>query len=120
MPAVARKNQVDIVQCIDGTPGSLCSPGVFRCDSPSIQATLAGSDNVRVNGIGVVREDDVMKPHPAPECNCPLHQPVLTAFSSKVFVNGKRLGRLGDLYTPGHVIASGSSNVFDGSPQTSG
>lgn len=118
MPAVARKNQVDSVNCVDGTPGSDCSPTVKRCDSPSIQATLAGSSNVLVNGIGVVREGDVMVPHPAPECNCPLHAPVLTAFSSKVFVNGKRLGRLGDLYTAGHVISSGSSNVFDGSPQT--
>jgi len=119
MPAVARKSATDIVDCVDGTPGSLCSPGVFRCDSPSIQATSAGSGDVIVNGIGVVREGDEMIPHPAPECGCPSHAPVLTAFSSTVYANGKRIGRIGDLYTPGHVIASGSGDVFDGSPQAS-
>jgi len=119
MPAIARKDETDTVDCVDGTPGSDCSPGVKRCDSPSTQATKAGSGDVIINGIGVVREGDIMKPHPAPECNCPLHAPVLTAFSSKVYANGKRIGRIGDLYTSGHVISSGSGNVFDGSPQTS-
>lgn len=119
MPAVARKNATDQVDCVDGTPGSVCSPGVKKCDSPSTQATNAGSGDVFVNSIGVVREDDIMIPHPAPVCGCPAHAPPLTAFSSKVYANGKRIGRIGDLYTAGHVISTGSGNVFDGSPQTS-
>lgn len=118
MPAVARKNEVDTVDCVDGTPGTPCDGGAKNiCDNPSIQATKAGSSDVRVNSIGVVRLGDVMKSHPAPVCGCAPHAPVLTAVSSLVRANGLGIGRIGDLYTSGHVISSGSGDVSDGSPQ---
>jgi uncharacterized Zn-binding protein involved in type VI secretion len=112
MPAVARKNSVDQVQSPHGT--GVC------CVSPTIHSTDQGSSDVFVNGIGVVREDDTMIPHTYPGPCCDIHVPPLKRFSSKVYVNGKRLARIGDVYilAGDHVIITGSSNVFDGSPQT--
>lgn len=115
MPEVARKSQVDLVASPDGTPGTPCDAG-FICNSPSIQATDAGSSDVFIMGIGVVREGDAMIPHPAPICGCPLHAPTLSTFSSRVYANGRRIGRIGDAYA-GHVIITGAATVFDGSAQ---
>lgn len=112
MPAVARKDSADSVQSPHGSG--------FCCVSPAVHSTDQGSDNVFVNGIGVVREDDLMIPHTYPGPCCAVHSAPLKKFSSKVYVNGKRMGRLGDVYVAAgdHVIISGSGNVFDGSPQT--
>lgn len=118
MPNVARKASVDTVDCVDGTPGTPCDGGSKSiCDSPSIQATDAGSSDVFVEGIGVVRIGDPMIPHPAPVCGCGPHAPPLTVASAYVYANGLRIGRIGDLYSGGHVISSGASTVIDGSPQ---
>lgn len=112
MPAVARMSGTDIVASPDGNPSPPCPGPIPRCDSPSIQATQAGSGDVRVNGIGVVRAGDAMKPHKH-GCGCPMHAPTLSSFSGTVRVNSKGVGRLFDNYSA-HVIASGSGNVFAG------
>lgn len=111
MPAVARKDKEDSVESPHGTGD--------ECKTKATYHTDAGSSDVFVNSIGVVREDDAMESHPKP--GCVAHQPTLKSFSSKVYVNGKRLGRLGDAYILDgtHPIKSGSKNVFDGSAQTS-
>lgn len=111
MPAIARKNSTDSVQSPHGT-----GP---ECTSPEVDSTDVGSNDVRVNGIGVVREGDTMIPHNKPGCTT--HAPPLGSFSSLVFANGKRIGRIGDAYIGDgvHPIISGSPTVFDGSPQTS-
>lgn len=111
MPEVARKDSVDAVQSPHGT--GIC------CVNPMIHSTNAGSDNVFVNGIGVVREGDAMIIHKYPGPCCNDHAPPLTIFSSKVYVNGKRIGRKGDFYVGdgAHEIITGSANVYDGSPQ---
>lgn len=111
MPAVARKNKTDSVKSPHGVGAECKSPATYKTDE--------GSSNVFVNGEGVVREGDKMEKHPKP--GCANHEPVLKSFSSKVYVNGKRLGRFGDAYKEAgdHIISSGSENVFDGSPQTS-
>lgn len=115
MPAIARKAAVDLVDSPDGTPGTPCDGGAKKiCDSPSTQATAAGSSDVFIEGIGVVREGDAMLPHPAPVCGCGTHAPTLSSFSSRVYANGKRIGRVGDDYA-GHVISTGASTVIDGS-----
>ena len=117
MPNVARKNAVDLVDSPDGNPGTPCDGGAKKiCDVPSIQATAAGSSDVFIEGIGVVREGDAMIAHPAPVCGCSPHAPALSVFSALVFANGLRIGRIGDSYD-GHVIITGASTVFDGSPQ---
>lgn len=117
MPAIARKAAVDIVNSPDGNPGTPCDGGArVICDVPSIQATAAGSSDVFIMGIGVVREGDAMISHPAPVCGCAPHAPTLSTFSSRVYANGLRIGRIGDDYA-GHVIVSGAPTVFDGSPQ---
>lgn len=106
MPEVARKDQTDTVQSPDGS-GACCA-------DPSVQYTDEGSDNVFVNGIGVVREGDKMIIHDFDGPCCNPHQPVLDSYSSSVFINGKRVGRKGDTYGGDHVISSGSSSVFIG------
>lgn len=111
MPAVARKDGTDSVKSPHGSGD--------ECKSETTYHTDAGSSDVYVNNIGVVREGDVMEGHPKP--GCVTHKPTLKKFSSKVYVNGKRLGRKDDVYVldGDHPIISGSENVFDGSPQTS-
>ena len=103
MPGVARKSGTDTVASPDGTGAG--------CASPTTQATDAGSNDVIVNGIGAVRQGDVMKTHPGPGCGP--HSPALSSFSSTVIVNGKGVGRLGDAYN-GHVISSASLDVIAG------
>jgi uncharacterized Zn-binding protein involved in type VI secretion len=117
MPEVARKSAVDLVASPDGIPGTPCDGGARKiCDSPSTQATAAGSSDVFIEGIGVVREGDAMISHPAPVCGCAPHAPVLTSFSAHVYANGLRIGRIGDDYSA-HVIITGATTVIDGSPQ---
>lgn len=116
MPEIARKAEVDTVDSPDGTPGDPC-PGDVKCNSPSIQATKAGSSDVFIMGIGVVRETDKMKSHPSPACGCAAHAPTLTVCSSRVYANGLRIGRKGDAYGGDHIIISGAPTVFDGSAQ---
>lgn len=75
---------------------------------PSIES----SDNVFVNGIGVVREGDAFEKHCDDDNNC--HTGVLETGSATVFVNGRGLGRVGDSLDCGDVIAEGSPNTFSG------
>lgn len=104
MPAVARKNQTDKVFSPHGSG--------YKCLAPTTQATQAGSSRVFSDGIGVVRQGDNMKVHPAP--GCAPHDPPLDSGSGRVFCEGKGLGRIGDTYGGEHPIISGSSRVFSG------
>ncbi len=99
MPAIARKSGTDAVSINHPT-----------CQGST--ATNAGSGDVLVNNVGVVREGDVVESHTHSPPACPQHAPGLSSFSSNVFVNGKGIGRLGDSYGCGATISSGSSNVF--------
>lgn len=121
MPAVALKDGNSSVSCTDGAQGSPCGKRVYHWDTPTTQASAAGSSDVFVNGIGVVRQDDAMSSHPDgnPCVGSPVnHAPALSSFSSTVFVNGKGIGRIGDHYDSdghfSHAISSGSGNVFAG------
>jgi uncharacterized Zn-binding protein involved in type VI secretion len=104
MPAAARDGGTDSVSCPHGTGRN--------CASPETIATDAGSGNVFINGVGVVRAGDAVQVHNAP--GCVPHAPPLSSFSGTVFANGKNIGRVGDSYACGAVIASGSGNVFVG------
>lgn len=106
MPEVARKDSIDRVQSPHGS--GVC------CVNPTVHSTDKGSDNVIVNGHGVVREGDTMIPHLTSDGCCGIHAPPLTTYSSTVFINGKRVGRKGDEYEGGHVIITGSDNVIIG------
>jgi len=119
MPAVAQKGGSSSVAATDGAKGSPCGKNVWHWDTPTTQASDAGSSDVFVNNIGVVRDGDIMVSHPDgnPCVGSPVnHAPALSTFSSSVFVNGKALGRVGDKYDSDghydHTITSGSSNVF--------
>lgn len=104
---IARRDGVDQVASPDGS-GHCCA-------EPSTQTTWEGSDNVFVNGIGIVREGDAMITHNYDGPCCVPHAPVLDTFSGTVYCNGKRVGRVGDAYGGDHIIITGSTNVIVGS-----
>ena len=121
MAAVALKGGSSSVACTDGIIGSGCAPSKHHWDTGSTQASDAGSADVFVNNIGVVRKDDAMASHPdgtpcvaSPEN----HTPTLSTYSSTVYVNNKNIGRIGDKYNSDghfdHEITTGSADVFAG------
>lgn len=119
MPAVAKKAGNSSVKCTDGAKGSSCGQNVWHWDSGTTQKSDAGSSNVFVNNIGVVRKDDAMISHPDgdPCVSSPVnHAPKLSTYSNNVFANNKNIGRIGDKYDSDghfdHEIKTGSSNVF--------
>ena len=78
-----------------------------------------------VNNIGVVRRDDAMASHPNGEpcvASAVNHTPILSTYSSTVYVNNKNIGRIGDKYNLvgadatvyDHEITTGSADVFAG------
>lgn len=101
MPAVARNGGNDTVSINHPT-----------CQGSTV--TAAGSGNVFVNNIGVVREGDAVESHTYSPPSCPSHAPGLVSFSGTVKVNGKGIGRIGDSYGCGATISSGSGTVFAG------
>lgn len=107
MPAVVRKDAADTVASPDGA--GVC------CVAPTTQFTDQGSGTVFVNAIGAVRIGDRMIVHPYPGPCCAPHAPPLVSASATVFVEGRGIGRLGDVYDDGsgaHVLSSGSADVF--------
>lgn len=71
---------------------------------------IQGSDNVFVNGCGVVRNGDVVAAHGIPPHSPP---PAMIAQCNNLYVNGILVVNQGDSATCGHTI-SGSGNVFVG------
>lgn len=104
MPAVARGNGTDTVFSKTGSGPN--------CSLPIVTATDECSSDVFVEGDGVVREDDQIQNHSA--AGCSPDTSVVTTFSSTVYINGKRVARIGDQYTGDNTITSGSSTVFIG------
>jgi uncharacterized Zn-binding protein involved in type VI secretion len=82
-------------------------PGVARKNTDAAGGVaIEGSENVFVNGFGVVRIGDDIAAH-----SVFLHlTPVMAEGSTNVFVNGIGVCRAGDSATCGHII-SGSDNV---------
>ena len=121
MPAVAQKDSVSTVTATDGAQGSLCAtrPNRYNWNTGTTQTSDEGSNDVFVENIGIVREDDAMISY-ADGSPCTVsainHAPKLSTYSSNVFVNGKRIGRIGDKYDSdghySHTISSGASTVF--------
>jgi len=68
------------------------------------------SVNVFVNGILVPVSGNLVAPHP--KSGCSPDESTLSG-SSKVFVGGLGIGRLGDKYGD-NIVTKGSSNVFAG------
>ena len=103
MPAVSR--QGDSVLSPNGSG--------FKCRMP-LKTTVGEVNSVKVyvNNILVVVQGNKVTPHPLPGCTA-IDEAALSTFSSKVFVGGKGIGRIGDLYND-NVITQGSPTVFAG------
>ena len=121
MPAIAKKDGQSSISATDGIIGSLCGvkPNRYNWNTPSTQVSDGGSDDVFVEGVGVVRDGDAMETHPdGSPCTVSAinHTPTLSTFSNNVFANGKAIGRIGDKYNQGtsfdHTIITGASTVI--------
>ena len=98
MPAVCRGDSVD--------------SDVIHCSTPKRNQR---SDNVKVNGTGISREDDNNTTHAKPVGDtCMDHAASIATGSTTVFINGKGCGRIGDAITDCTSVATGSENVFAG------
>ena len=100
MPAVCRVGD-------SLSTGHACA-GSTTIASPNTDGT------VRANGKAIIVVGAPTVSHPfAPVPLCLPHVANLNAGSSKVFINGKRVGRVGDSADAGQMT-SGSPNVFAG------
>lgn len=95
MPAATRIGDADVTHC----------SGMVRAQ---------GSSDVFVNGIGWSRQGDINTTHLLPGTPCPAHTAPITTGSSKVIVNNKGAGRVGDAITACTSVAAGSPDVFAG------
>jgi uncharacterized Zn-binding protein involved in type VI secretion len=68
---------------------------------------ITGSNDVFVNGAGIVRVGDTVAPHGHGTS-------YMINGSSTVFVNGLAVCRVGDVASCGHTGTGGSSNIFAG------
>ena len=102
MPSVAREN--DTVLSPDGRGKNCAFP---------LETTVGevNNVNVRVNGLLVPVEGNMIAPHQ--KVGCSLDTSVLTTYSSTVRIGGKRVGRIGDKYG-NNIITKGSPTVFAG------
>ncbi|WP_082830726.1 PAAR domain-containing protein [Pseudovibrio sp. W74] len=92
MPAAYRKGDI--------ASGHGCFP-----PTPSV----AGSPDVFVNQIAVVRVGDSVAPHGCKKC--PSHGRSMSAGSGTVFVNGRAVCRVGDAVACGGSASVGSGDV---------
>ena len=95
MPAVTRVGDADVAHC----------SGMSRAQ---------GSGNVFANCKPISRQGDKNTTHLKPGNPCPPHSASISSGSSKVFVNGKGCGRVGDGISGCTSVAAGSPNVFAG------
>ena len=102
MPAVARANGTDGVLSPDGT-GKDCAFPMNVTTGPATQG------KVTADKVPVVIAGNIPSTHMKLLCKEVDKTPLMS--SSKVFVTGKAIGRIGDMYGP-NIITSGSSKVF--------
>jgi len=112
MPLVARKDGAEAVDTVHVSVGDANPLDGIACDAaPQVIATEQGSDDVRVEGIGVVRKGDNEQAHTIP--GCATHQTGLATHSPNVFANGKEIGRKDDTFNCGaKIISVSQTTVF--------
>jgi uncharacterized Zn-binding protein involved in type VI secretion len=102
MSAIARANGTDTVLSPDGTGRNCAQP-------MTVSTGAATQSKVFADGILVAVIGDVVQPHPRGGCS--LDTQKLSSASTRVFVSGKGLARIGDKYG-NNTITSGSSRCF--------
>jgi hypothetical protein len=105
MAKLALGSAQSIVDCTDGTKGTLCNtlPNKWLWDAPKLDTFTSDecSTTVFANGFGIVLKDSKMQAHPDGEvCTATAvnHTPALSTYSGTVYVQGKQVGRVGDKY----------------------
>ena len=102
MPAISR--QGDSVLSPDGSG--------YKCRMPlETSVGQVNSNSVYANGILIVVEGNTITPHP--KAGCSTDTSTLSSYSSKVFIGGKGVGRIGDAFG-NNTITQGSPSVFAG------
>lgn len=102
MAAIARANGTDTVLSPDGSGRKCRQPTTVSTGAPTQSKVFA--DGILVAVIG-----DIVQPHP--RSGCSLDSQSLSVASTRVFVSGKGLARIGDKYGD-NTITSGSSRCF--------
>lgn len=102
MLAIARANGTDTVLSPDGTGRNCAQP-------MTVSTGAATQSKVFIGGILVAVIGDIIQPHPLAGCILDVQQ--LSSASTRVFVSGKGLARIGDKYG-NNTITSGSSKCF--------
>ena len=96
---------------------SVVAFGDFDVPHCSKMTRLGKSSYVFINGWGVSRRNDLNTGHtiPIPNKPCGPHVGAIAVGSTKVFANGKGVGRTGDALNLGCTACGvGSTNVFAG------
>ena len=95
---------------------AVCRIGDADVPHCSGMTRATGSPNVFVNGIAVSWQGDSNTPHllPPNKPPCPGHSAGIAVGSTKVFANGKGVGRITDSISGCTSVAQGSGNVFAG------
>jgi len=103
MPAISRIG--DSVLSPDGSG--------YKCRQPLKTSVGQGNSNrVFCNNILITIQGNKVTPHPRPGCTV-IDESVVDVGSSRVFIGGKGVGRIGDTMGD-NVITQGSANVFAG------
>lgn len=105
MPSIAR--QGDKVYSLDGFQDNCGFPGTTNVGE-------VNTSRVYVNGILIPVAGNKVAPHNL--INCDPDESTLTSASTRTFVGGRGIGRVGDKYNSmsENVIIQGSTNTFSG------
>ena len=71
------------------------------------------SSNGFANSLGIARKNDTLIPHSSPSPS-PEHNRVICGCSTKTFLNGRGMVRIGDAICCGGIMVTASSNVHKG------
>ena len=110
MPAVARKG--DMVNSSSGSGGPL----LFCAVPMATKVDEVNGSSVYANGKLIPVKGNKIEPHPIKYCG--VDDSILAVYSPNVFIGGKGVGRVGDIYKTDsdsaeqNIIAEGSSDVF--------
>jgi uncharacterized Zn-binding protein involved in type VI secretion len=116
-------NSQSNVACADGTKNGACATNPTKWTWSSALTSTSGPVTVSKTYIETKRpvvDGDAMTPHPngKPCVVAPVnHTPTCSSYSSKVYVEGSQMARIGDKYNASHdgfdhTISTGASKVY--------
>lgn len=85
----------------------------YHCMFPMETSILEGnSNNVKVGGIPVAVQGNMVSPHPLPGCST-IDQQTVSSYSSTIRIGGMGVARIGDMLGD-NIIVEGAPTTFGG------